>query len=112
MASPRCFAAVTAISNRSFTFACPVKSEKSDGRSVISNAASGFVNTSEIIRSATLINAEIVGRSGQLGEIVAGAFADLLVVDGDPTSDLGVFQDDGARIPAIMKGGRFVKNAL
>ena len=39
-------------------------------------------------------------------------FADLLVVDGDPTRDLGVLQDDGARIPAIMKGGRFVKNAL
>jgi imidazolonepropionase-like amidohydrolase len=66
----------------------------------------------EIIRSATLINAEILRQSGLLGEIVAGAFADLLVVDGDPTRDLGVFQDDGARIPAIMKGGRFVKNAL
>jgi imidazolonepropionase-like amidohydrolase len=66
----------------------------------------------EIIRSATLVNAEIVRQSGKLGEIVAGAFADLLVVDGDPTRDLGVFQDDGARIPAIMKGGRFVKNAL
>jgi len=66
----------------------------------------------EIIRSATLVNAEIVRQSGQLGEIVAGAFADLLIVDGDPTRDLGVFQDDGARIPGIMKGGRFVKNAL
>ena len=66
----------------------------------------------EIIRSATLVNAEIVRQSGKLGEIVAGAFADLLVVDGDPTRDLGVLQDDGAHIPAIMKGGRFVKNAL
>jgi imidazolonepropionase-like amidohydrolase len=66
----------------------------------------------EIIRSATLVNAEIVRQSGKLGEIVAGAFADLLIVDGDPTRDLGVFQDDGAHIPAIMKGGRFVKNAL
>ena len=66
----------------------------------------------EIIRSATLVNAEIVRQSGQLGEIVAGAFADLLIVDGDPTRDLGVFQDEGVRIPGIMKGGRFVKNAL
>jgi imidazolonepropionase-like amidohydrolase len=66
----------------------------------------------EIIRSATLVNAEIVRQSGKLGELVAGAFADLLIVDGDPTRELGVFQDDGARIPAIMKGGRFVKNAL
>ena len=59
-----------------------------------------------------LPTAEIVRQTGQLGEIVAGAFADLLIVDGDPTRDLGVFQDDGARIPGIMKGGRFVKNAL
>jgi imidazolonepropionase-like amidohydrolase len=66
----------------------------------------------EIIRSATLVNAEIVRQSGKLGELVAGAYADLLVVDGDPYHDLGVLQDDGARIPAIMKGGRFFKNAL
>lgn len=66
----------------------------------------------EIIRSATLINAEILRQSGALGELVAGAFADLLVVDGDPYKDLGVFQNEGARIPAIMKGGRFVKSAL
>jgi imidazolonepropionase-like amidohydrolase len=66
----------------------------------------------EILRSATLVNAEIVRQSGKLGEIVAGAYADLLIVDGDPTRDLAVLQDDGARIAAIMKGGRFFKNAL
>ncbi len=66
----------------------------------------------EVIRSATLVNAEIVGRSGTLGELVPGAHADLLVVDGDPYADLSVFLGDGARIPAIMLGGRFVKNEL
>jgi len=66
----------------------------------------------EIVRSATLVNAEIVRHAGRLGEITAGAFTDLLVVDGDPYRDLGVFQDEGAHIPAIMKGGRFVKNEL
>ena len=66
----------------------------------------------EIVRSATLVNAEIVRHAGKLGEITAGAFADLLVVDGDPYRDLGIFQDEGAHIPAIMKGGRFVKNEL
>jgi imidazolonepropionase-like amidohydrolase len=66
----------------------------------------------EIIRSATLVNAEIVRQSGKLGEIVAGAFADLIVVDGDPTRDLSLLQNDGAHLPVIMKGGRFVKNAL
>ncbi|MBV9734791.1 MAG: amidohydrolase family protein [Acidisphaera sp.] len=66
----------------------------------------------EIIRSATLVNAEIVRREGRLGELVPGAHADLLVVDGDPYRDLTVLQNEGARIPAIMVGGRFVKNTL
>jgi imidazolonepropionase-like amidohydrolase len=66
----------------------------------------------EIIRSATLIGAEIVRREGKLGEIVPGAWADLLVVDGDPYQDLGVFRNDGGRMAAIMADGRFVKNVL
>ena len=40
------------------------------------------------------------------------AFADLLVVDGDPLGDLGLFQDEGKHLSAIMKGGRFYKNRL
>jgi imidazolonepropionase-like amidohydrolase len=66
----------------------------------------------EIIRSATLVNAEIVRREGKLGELVPGAHADLLVVDGDPFRDLSVLQQDGAKLDAIMLGGAFVKNRL
>ena len=66
----------------------------------------------EIIRSATLVNAEIIRREGKLGELVPGAHADLLVVDGDPYADLSVFRNDGSRLAAIMLAGRFVKNAL
>lgn len=66
----------------------------------------------EIIRSATLVNAEILRQAGKLGEIVPGAHADLLVVDGDPYRDLAIFLGDGARIFAIMLEGRFAKNRL
>ena len=66
----------------------------------------------EIIRSATLINAEILRHGGRLGELVPGAFADLLVVDGDPYRDLGVFRSDGGRLDAIMANGVFVRNRL
>jgi imidazolonepropionase-like amidohydrolase len=66
----------------------------------------------DVIRSATLVNAEIVRQRGKLGELVSGAFADALVVDGDPYRDLSVFDADGSRIAAIMLNGRFVKNAL
>ena len=66
----------------------------------------------EIIRSATLVNAEILRHEGRLGELVPGAFADLLVVDGDPYRDLGVFRSDGARLAAIMANGTFIRNHL
>ena len=66
----------------------------------------------EIIRSATIVNARILMREGQLGELVAGAFADLLVVDGNPYEDVGLFEDGGPRLSVIMKGGRFYKNRL
>jgi imidazolonepropionase-like amidohydrolase len=58
------------------------------------------------------VNAEILRQSGLLGELVPGAHADLLVVDGDPYRDISVLQGDGRNMPAIMLGGRFVKNAL
>jgi imidazolonepropionase-like amidohydrolase len=70
------------------------------------------MSAQEVIRSATLVNARIVRQEGKLGELVPGAHADLLVVDGDPYADLSVFLGDGARIAAIMLGGRFVKHAL
>jgi imidazolonepropionase-like amidohydrolase len=66
----------------------------------------------EIIRAATLVGARLCRREGQIGRIAPGAFADLLIVDGDPYRDLGVLQGDGARMAAIMKGGVFYKRAL
>jgi imidazolonepropionase-like amidohydrolase len=61
----------------------------------------------EIIRSATSVGAQITRMEGRIGTLRPGAFADLLVLDGDPLKDLAVFQDQGAHIAAIMKGGEF-----
>ena len=66
----------------------------------------------EIIHSATIVGAELLGRPGELGVIAPGALADLLVVDGNPLKDLGLFQDQGAHIPVVMQGGRFHRNRL
>jgi imidazolonepropionase-like amidohydrolase len=66
----------------------------------------------EIIASATSIAAEVLGMQGRLGTIAPDAYADLIVVDGNPLEDLGVLGGQGERIPAIMQGGRFVKNRL
>ena len=66
----------------------------------------------DVIRSATLIGAEVVRQEGKLGTIAPGAFADLLVVDGDPLRNLGLFKDGGPHLSAIMKAGKFHKNTL
>ncbi len=66
----------------------------------------------EIIRSATLVNAEILNRAGELGEIAPGALADLLVVDGNPLEDLSVLAGQGERLAAVVKAGAFAVNRL
>ena len=71
-----------------------------------------LMKPTEIIHSATIVNAEILQRVGELGELVPGSFADLLVVEGDPLADLNLFQDEGRHLSAIMKGGRFYKNRI
>jgi imidazolonepropionase-like amidohydrolase len=66
----------------------------------------------DVIRSATTIAARLLRMEGKLGCLKPGAFADIILVDGNPLKDLSVLTGQGKRIPAIMKGGRFVKNTL
>jgi imidazolonepropionase-like amidohydrolase len=66
----------------------------------------------EVLRSATSVNAELLGRAGELGVIAPGAVADLIVVDGNPLKDLGVLQEEGRYIPVIMKAGELHKLAV
>ncbi len=66
----------------------------------------------EVIASALAVAAEVVGMPGKLGVIAPEAYADLIVVDGDPLKDIAVLTGQGERMSAIMKGGAFVKNTL
>jgi imidazolonepropionase-like amidohydrolase len=66
----------------------------------------------EIVRSATTIAAEIIRMEGKLGVVQPGAFADLILVDGDPLKNLNLFQKQGEHFSIIMKEGRFHKNRL
>ena len=66
----------------------------------------------EILHQATGMNARIIGAQGEIGQIVQGAYADILVVDGNPLEDLKLMEDDGAHIPVVMKGGSFHRNRL
>ena len=66
----------------------------------------------EVITCATATNADLLRMTGKLGVIAPGAYADLLVVNGDPLADLGLLEHQGAHMAAIMKGGEFYKNEL
>src|SRR4029078_6438237 len=70
------------------------------------------LSPAEIIRSATTIGAQIVRMEGKLGCLKPGAFADLIVVDGNPLKDLKLLQGEGRHLSVIMKAGRFHKSRL
>jgi imidazolonepropionase-like amidohydrolase len=70
------------------------------------------VSPIEIIRSATTIGARVLRQEGKLGTLAPGAFADLIVIDGDPLKNLSLFEGQGQHLSAIMKGGKFHKNRL
>lgn len=66
----------------------------------------------EILQSATTIGAQLCRMEGKIGVIAEGAYADLLVVDGDPLVDISPLLGDGAHMPLIMRGGRVFKDML
>jgi imidazolonepropionase-like amidohydrolase len=63
----------------------------------------------DIVRSATLINAELLNRNGELGVVAPGARADLIAVDGDPLADISLLDGQGEHLTHIMKDGVFYK---
>jgi imidazolonepropionase-like amidohydrolase len=60
----------------------------------------------ETLIATTRTNAELLGIAGEVGTIEPGKRADLLLVDGDPLTDISVLQDRD-RLHAIVVGGRF-----
>ena len=66
----------------------------------------------EIIRSATVIGARLCQMEGLAGTIAENAYADMIVVDGNPLEDITLLQDDGAHMPLIMANGKLVKNTI
>lgn len=66
----------------------------------------------ETIRSATRVNAKILNQEGQLGVIQEGAIADVLLLQGNPFTEPEVLQNQGEKIPIIIKAGKIVKNSL
>ena len=74
----------------------------------------------DALKMVTSANTELFRLSGErdpygaahLGVIKEGAWADVLVIDGDPTVDLSVLSDYARSIKVIIKNGQIFKNAL
>ncbi len=64
---------------------------------------------SEALSAATQLGGEIMGMGHELGLIKTGYLADLLLVRGDPTREIGLLQGK-ENLLAIMKDGRFHKS--
>ena len=71
------------------------------------------------LKMATAFNGELLAMSGPrnpypgtLGVIQEGAFADILLIDGDPVADLDLVADPAKNLVLIMKDGRIFKNTL
>ena len=59
----------------------------------------------DIVRSATSVNADLLRRP-DLGRLVVGATADLIVVEGDPLHDIGVLARPESALRMVVTEGR------
>lgn len=66
----------------------------------------------DVLQSATVIGAEILNMQGKLGQLTAGAIADVLVVDGNPYQDISCLLGQGDHIPLVMKAGQIYHDEL
>ncbi|MFM0136568.1 metal-dependent hydrolase family protein [Caballeronia grimmiae] len=62
--------------------------------------------------AATTTAAEVLGLPDKLGCIAPGAWADMIVVDGNPLADISCMLGQGERIPLVMKCGEIHFNEL
>jgi len=73
----------------------------------------------EILKMATHDNAQLLKMSGnrspysgEIGVIKSGAFADMILVDGNPIENIDLIGNPAAKFLIIMKDGQIVKNIL
>lgn len=66
----------------------------------------------DVLRSATSINAELLGLTDEIGTLRVGAAADLLAVEGDPLKDIAVLTEPQSHLKLILAGGRVVVDQM
>jgi imidazolonepropionase-like amidohydrolase len=66
----------------------------------------------EILQSATSVAARLLRAEGQIGVLAPGALADVLLVEGDPTREITMWQEPRTGIALLMQGGRVVRSSV
>ena len=66
------------------------------------------MSPADAIRSATVRAAEMLDMSGQIGVVSAGAYADVIAVEGDPLQNV----EELGRVRFVMKDGAVFKNEV
>lgn len=61
----------------------------------------------QAIQTATITAAELLEQQGKIGEITAGAFADIIALKNDPTKNIEALQN----VNWVMKDGKIVKHS-
>jgi len=64
-----------------------------------------YLPADAVIRSATLDAAKVLRMEGEIGAVIPGAHADLIVIDGNPLDDLSLLTEQGAHMSLIIQGG-------
>jgi imidazolonepropionase-like amidohydrolase len=72
----------------------------------------GAQTPTEILQSATAVAARLLRAEGQIGVLAAGAWADVLVVEGDPTQGVGMWSEPSQGIRLLMQAGRVVRSSI
>ncbi len=66
------------------------------------------IDAAEVLRMATLTSAQVMGANKDRGVIAAGMLADMILVDGDPTKNIG----DLDKITTVIKHGNVYDPAM
>jgi imidazolonepropionase-like amidohydrolase len=64
----------------------------------------------DVLRSATNVNAELIGLQGEVGTLRAGAAADIIAVSGNPVADVAVLADPRRNLKLVVHDGRVILN--
>ncbi len=59
----------------------------------------------EALRHATVNNARVIRMEGRVGQIAAGAFADLVIVDSNPLDSLECFSQHENKVIGVVRSG-------